>query len=170
MDPVPSARVLSNSPNFLASRPSCIITTASLKNAKYLKSIGATHVIDRSVSASTLVSVISSVTKDVRIKYAVDSICTPDTPDTQQAVYDLLTPGGQLVTFLPVPAKATQGKDILQVQGLLMHPDNRELLEAFHHDHVERLLREGTIKPNQVEVLPNGLSGIPDGLKLLETA
>jgi len=105
----------------------------------------------------------------VPIKYALYSVSTPDTPDTQKAVYDLLAPGGQLVSFVPVGINATEGKDIFQVSGLLMQPNNRELLKSLHHDHVERLLREGAIKPNQVEVLPNGLAGIPGGLKLLET-
>jgi len=74
-----------------------IITTASLKHAEYLKSIGATHVINRSVSDSDLESVISRVTPSAPIKYAVNSISTPD---TQPMVYDLLAPSGQVAIFL----------------------------------------------------------------------
>ncbi|KAF8804120.1 hypothetical protein BYT27DRAFT_7243878 [Phlegmacium glaucopus] len=61
-----------------------IITTASLKHAEFLKSLGATHVIDRNVSASSVATEVSSITKDAPIKYAVDSISLAD---TQQAAY-----------------------------------------------------------------------------------
>jgi Zinc-binding dehydrogenase len=122
---------------------SLIITTASLKHAENLKSIGATHVIDRSLSNSDLASMISRITRNVPIKYAVDSISTPD---TQQMAYDLLAPGGQLAIFSPLAAKRTKKKDIVQVHGILRLPANIELLETLYHDHFERLLREGAIK------------------------
>lgn len=122
---------------------SLIITTASLEHAEYLKSIGATHVIDRSLSDSDLAVVISRITQDVPIKYVVDSISTPD---TQQMAYKLLAPGGQLAIFQPVAAKRTKKKDIIQVHGFLRLPANIELLETLYHDHFERLLKEGAIK------------------------
>ena len=51
-----------------------IITTASLKHVETLKSLGATHVIDRNVSGSALASEISVITQNAPIKYVVDSI------------------------------------------------------------------------------------------------
>ena len=120
-----------------------IITTASLRHAEYVKSIGATHVIDRSISASTLASEISVITQNAPIKYAVDSISLPD---TQQTAYDLLAQGGKLVIFLPPAVKATQEKDVVPATGLLRDPPNIELLETFYHDNLERLLKEGAIK------------------------
>ncbi|KAF8804121.1 GroES-like protein [Phlegmacium glaucopus] len=142
-----------------------IITTASPKNAEALKSLGATHVIDRNVSASALASEVSSITQNAPVKYAVDSISLAD---TQQAAYDLLAPGGQLAIFLLVAVKTTKEKDIIAVSGGIRHPPNIELLETLYHDHLEQLLKEGAIKPNQVEVLPDGLAGISDGLKRME--
>jgi len=145
---------------------SFIITTASLKHTEDLKSLGATHVIDRSVSASALASEINSITQNRPIKYAVDSISSPD---TQQTAYDLLAPDGQLAIFTPVvSAKTTQEKQIIPVSSLIRLPPNVELLQTLYHDHFEQLLKEGAIQPNQVEVLPNGFAGIPDGLKRLE--
>ena len=120
-----------------------IIATASLKHAESLKSIGATHVIDRSISASALASEVNSITKNAPIKYAVDSISLPD---TQQAAYDLLAHGGKLAIFLPSAAKTTKGKDIYQVAGFLRNPAHIQLLETFYHDNLERLLKEGAIK------------------------
>jgi NADPH:quinone reductase-like Zn-dependent oxidoreductase len=120
-----------------------IITTASLKHAEHLKSIGATHVIDRSASASTLASEINSITRQVPIKYAVDSISLPD---TQQTAYDLLANGGKLAVFLPPVAKTTKEKQIVYVFGVLRSPPNIELLETVYHDNFERLLKEGAIR------------------------
>ena len=120
-----------------------IITTASLKHSEYLKSIGATHVIDRSITASDLASEISGITQNVPIKYAVDSISLPD---TQQTAYDVLPQGGKLVIFIPSAVKTTKEKDVVHVFGVLRDPANIQLLEAFYHDNLERLLREGAIK------------------------
>ncbi|KAF8805430.1 GroES-like protein [Phlegmacium glaucopus] len=142
-----------------------IITTASLGHVEFLKSLGATHVIDRSVSASALASEVGRITQNAPIKYAVDSVSLAD---TQQAAYDLLAPGGQLAIFLGVAVKPVEGKRIFSVVGFARHPPNVELLETLYHDNLERLLEEGAIKPNRPEVLPGGLEGIPDGLKRLE--
>jgi hypothetical protein len=132
-----------------------IITTASLKHAESLKSIGATHVIDRSISTSTLVSEISRITQDAPIKYAVDSISLPD---TQQTAYDLLAHGGKLVIFLAPVAKTTEEKEVFPVSGILRDPSNIELLETFYHDNLERLLKEGAIKVRRSCKCPSVLS------------
>ena len=120
-----------------------IISTASLKHAEYIKSLGATHVIDRTVSASALASEINSITQNAPIKYIVDSISAPD---TQQTAYDLLAPGGQVAVFDPIAVKTTKEKDILLIFGAIRHPNNIALLETFYHDNLERLLKEGAIK------------------------
>ena len=128
-----------------------IITTASLKHAEYLKSIGATHVIDRNIPASNLVSEISGITQNVPIKYAVDSISLPD---TQRVAYDLLGQGGELVVFLPAEAKTTNEKEIFFVLGFLSDPSNVELLSTLLHDNLERLLKEGAIKVSRSRKCP----------------
>ena len=120
-----------------------IITTASLKHAEFLKSLGATHVIDRNISASSLASEVASITQNAPLKYAVDAISLAD---TQQAAYDLLAPGGQLAVVLPVAAKTTEEKHIHFVIGLINYPSNVELLNTLFHDNIERLLKEGIIK------------------------
>ena len=168
VDPVPLARMVSRHLHLSKTEFSCsinlsaiqlaklsgfspIITTAPLKHAEYLKSIGATHVIDRSISASALVSEISGITQHVPIEYAVDSISLPD---TQQAAYDLLGQGGRLVIFLPLAVKTTQEKDVISVTGMLRDPPNIELLETFYHDNLERLLKEGALKVSHTLNVP----------------
>jgi NADPH:quinone reductase-like Zn-dependent oxidoreductase len=120
-----------------------IISTASLKHAEHIKSLGATHVIDRSVSASALASEISSITQNGPIKYIIDSISAPE---TQQTAYDLLAPGGQAAVFGPIAVNTTKEKDIFSIFGGIRHPNNIALLETFYHDNLERLLKEGAIK------------------------
>ena len=120
-----------------------IITTASLKHSESLKSLGATHVIDRNISASALATEVASITKDVALKFAVDSISLPD---TQQAAYDILAPGGRLATFLPAVVKTTGEKHIIRAIGVINYPSNVELLNTLFHDNFERLLTEGAIK------------------------
>ena len=58
---------------------STIITTASLKNEHLLKSLGTTHVIDRSLSGSDLVSAISSITSNQAVDVVYDTIAIPAT-------------------------------------------------------------------------------------------
>ena len=128
-----------------------IITTASLKHAEFLKSIGATHVIDRNISASTLASELSGITQNVPIKYVVDSISIPE---TQQTGYDILPQGGKLAIFIPPAVKTTEGKDIIYVFGVLRHPANIDLLETFYHDNLARLLKEGAIKVSRSPKCP----------------
>jgi len=142
-----------------------IIVTASLYHAEYLETLGATHVIDRNVSGAALASEVNTITQNAPIKYAVDSISSAD---TQQSGYGLLASGGKLVIFLDVAVKTTNDKDIVRALGTSAHPPNAKLLGTLYHDNLEQLLKEGAIKPNRADVLPNGLAGIPDGLKRLE--
>ena len=120
-----------------------IIVTASLPHAEYLKTLGATHVIDRKVSGAALASEVNTITQNAPVKYAVDSISSAD---TQQSGYDLLASGGKLVIFLDVAVKTTNDKVIIRALGTSAHPPNVELLATLYHDNLERLLKEGAIK------------------------
>ncbi|KAF8972283.1 chaperonin 10-like protein [Flammula alnicola] len=141
-----------------------IITTASLKHTDYLKSLGATAVLDRNLSSSALATEISKITS-TSIKFVYDSISANG---TQQIGLDILAPGGQLDVVLQPTVKPVQDKTIIQVVGMLRLPHNIELLEALYHDTVSGFLEKGLLKPNNIEVLPNGLAGITDGLARME--
>ena len=71
-----------------------IITTASLKNADFLKTIGATHVLDRLLSPGVLYAEIRKITPGP-LKTIYDAV---GVADTQNVGYDLLAPGGTLAT------------------------------------------------------------------------
>ncbi|KAF8886002.1 GroES-like protein [Infundibulicybe gibba] len=124
-----------------------IITTCSPKHAEHVKSLGATHVIDRTIPLASLRSEIAKITR-APIGYAFDAISSSA---TQNATYDLLASGGHLAIVLD---SIIQGEDntkvVARVLGILSLPHNRELLEGM------------------VEVLPGGLGGIVNGLEKLK--
>ena len=101
-----------------------IITTASPRNAAWLREIGATHVLDRNLPDDTLKAEIKKITTDP-IKVIYDTVAAPA---TQNVAYDLLAPGGTLALVLP-PAiqeeKKTADKKVFQVHGDCNIPPHR---------------------------------------------
>ncbi|KZT28325.1 GroES-like protein [Neolentinus lepideus HHB14362 ss-1] len=142
-----------------------IITTASPSSEALLKSLGATHIVNRKLPPADIKSAISSfITSPLELIYDAISIS-----DTQQVAYDLLAPGGTLVLTLPATVEVDESKDqrIFQVQGLVQVPSHRKVGTRLYVE-LPKLLASGDIKPNPVKVLPNGLEGIVEGLKELE--
>ena len=158
-----------------------IITTASLRNTELLSSLGATHVLDRGLSATALKDAIAKITSNP-ITLAFDAISHPD---TQQASYDILSVGGTLIVTEPVAENKSDDKVVRGVFGSFHPPPNREMGRRFIPV-LTRWLADGTIKvcdicswsveyslvfpcqPNAVEVVPGGLNGIPTGLQKLK--
>ncbi|RPD54128.1 GroES-like protein [Lentinus tigrinus ALCF2SS1-6] len=143
-----------------------IITTASLHNEALLKSLGATAVLDRKLPPSAILSEVQKLIGNKPIEYVFDAISLAD---TQSLAYDVLAPGGTLFIVLDekIPAekkKAGDNKRIVHGFGI---PENRDVgVQLFSR--LTEWLETGVIVPNQVEVLPNGLAGIPDGLERLK--
>lgn len=106
---------------------SSIIATASLKNADLLKSLGATHVVDRNLSASEFTCAVRAITKD-----QIDVIFEGASSDELQvAAYELLAPGGVYVgcrggSGIP-EAQRTPEKPVTFVFGSPFWQDRRNL-------------------------------------------
>ncbi|KAK1229507.1 hypothetical protein PQX77_007430 [Marasmius sp. AFHP31] len=143
---------------------SSIITYASGHHTEFLKSLGATHIIDRkSVAIQDLPTEIKKITT-VPVKTVYDAISLPD---TQEASYNTLTEGGNLVIVLNSQIKnPVETKRVHHVFGNVQPEPNRPFGRTLYR-HLTQFLQDGTV-PNRVEELPNGLAGIPDGLKRLE--
>lgn len=107
-----------------------IIATASKKHESYLKSFGATHVIDRSIEASALLAEVHKIT-DTPIDIVYDSV---GSADTQNAGYNLLGPGGKLVLVLPsaLGDKDEDGKKVISTFGSPFSPVNKELFTGLY--------------------------------------
>ncbi|KAH7903809.1 chaperonin 10-like protein [Hygrophoropsis aurantiaca] len=142
-----------------------IITTASPHNAALLKSLGATHVLDRNLSFSSISGEIAKITS-TPIKLVYDSVSLAD---TQQGGYDILAPGGHIVLVLGSSIKTQEGdgKKIVGVFGSFHAPDNFAFGSSVAPV-LTKLLADGDIVPNAVEVVPGGLGGIVSGLERLK--
>ncbi|KAJ3552134.1 hypothetical protein NM688_g4314 [Phlebia brevispora] len=142
-----------------------IITTASLKNADYLKSLGATHVLDRKLPTSAIRSAIKEITtKPFKIVYDAMAF-----EDTQHTGYEVLAPGGTMVIVTsPKIAESERSPDkhISFIFADPTIPDRTEIARNMYK-HISGLFASGELKPNHIEVLPNGLAGIAEGLERL---
>ncbi|KAI8999071.1 GroES-like protein [Trametes punicea] len=146
-----------------------IITTASPHNEQLLLSLGASHVVDRTLSPADIKAELSKLTQGRRFEFVYDAIALAD---TQALGYEFLAPGGALVLVLPdsIPAelkKADDNKRVVTVFGNVHTPENREVgVELYKR--LTEWLQKGVVVPNKAEVLPNGLAGIPEGLERLK--
>ncbi|KAH9947429.1 chaperonin 10-like protein [Amylocystis lapponica] len=139
-----------------------IIATASLHNATLLKSLGATHVLDRHLSADALRAEIAKITS-APVETVYDAVSLPD---TQLAAHRVLAPGGILVLVLfdaiPKEERSSE-KTVVQAYGNIHAPLYRswgiEFVKAL-----PGLLEEKAIVPNPVEILPGGLEGVKSGM------
>ncbi|KAI0737454.1 GroES-like protein [Daedaleopsis nitida] len=146
-----------------------IVTTSSLKHADYLKpeSIGATHILDRSLPSDAILAELPKITGGKLLVYAYDAIAE-DT--TQNLAYDARGPGGSLVvTFattilqLKIDRDSAAGvspeKKVVSAMGSFALQANKALGEEVCKRLTE-WLRTGLLVPNRVEVLPGGLAGV----------
>ncbi|KAI0355517.1 GroES-like protein [Trametes cingulata] len=146
-----------------------IITTASLHNTELLKSLGATHVLDRHRSNESILAELPTLTGGKPIHFAFAAYLLSG-PEPLRLARDALAPGGALGIVAPGPERFPEdcqnpgeGKRVGYVYGSPLVPSNRECgREMF--EHLTGWLEKGLLKPNPIEVLPNGLAGIQEGL------
>ena len=125
-----------------------IITTASLRNEPLLKSLGATHVLDRSLPASAILAEIQTITGGKPVEYVFDAISITD---TEALAYDALAPGGTLILVLGdvIPAEKKRAGDnlnkrVVQSHGAVHFPENRAVGVEFYK-RLSEWLRTGVI-------------------------
>ena len=122
-----------------------IITTASASNEALLKSLGATHVLDRhAVPLSALAEQVKTITSEP-IKIVFDTISLLE---TQNAAYDILASGGIFLVLLPFcveESKRTDSKELVEVFGNVHVPNQREVGVSLYKKLTE-LLASGDIK------------------------
>jgi NADPH:quinone reductase-like Zn-dependent oxidoreductase len=112
-----------------------------LKHEGLLKSLGATHVIDRRIPLTSLRSEVERITTlPLEIVYDAVSI-----PDTQQAGYNLLAPGGFMVLVLPAAIEPTEGKAFYLIWGVWFLPYTRDLGIKLH-ENLFGLFEEGVLR------------------------
>ncbi|KAJ7442732.1 GroES-like protein [Mycena galericulata] len=139
-----------------------IITYASGKHAQYLKSLGATHVIDRTTVSTADVPAAVKKIAGAPIKIVYDAISEDD---TKAASFATLAEGGIAIAVLPGEDWNVDGKRFVSILGST-HITREFSVRLWKT--LPKQVADGIIVPNRVEKLPNGLAGIPDGLKSLE--
>ena len=121
-----------------------IITTASTRHADYLRSLGATHIIDRGIPLGSLPAEVAKITTEpVLVVY--DAIS--DTA-TQNAACDVLAPGGKFVVVQPPivdAAKLVHGKEVVHVMGNV-HVPGQTPVGVSLYGRLTALLEAGDIK------------------------
>ncbi|KAI0283553.1 GroES-like protein [Russula brevipes] len=141
-----------------------IITTASAHNEGYCRAAGATHVIDYSTTPYASIPAVVKEIANGPIEIIYDAISTPE---SQRANWEILRPNGSLVLVHP-PANDIQiePKDsqwVVFVFGSVRGPGKEEFGRELYAV-LPGLLADGSIKPNKVESIAEGLQGVPAAL------
>ncbi|VDC02990.1 unnamed protein product [Peniophora sp. CBMAI 1063] len=145
-----------------------IIVTASRRNTEYCKSAGATHVIDyREVPYAEVPEAVAKITTQP-IEVVYDAVTTTE---SFPAGLRVLASGGNMAVVLPpsnakVGSRDADNKLVVFCYGNVNNEDNNALGNSLYAK-LPSLLEGGLIKPNAIEVLPNGLAGAFGGLERL---
>ncbi|KAJ2968150.1 hypothetical protein NUW54_g13305 [Trametes sanguinea] len=144
---------------------STIVTTASLGNTDFLKSLGATHVFDRKLPSEKLVHNALDVAGGP-FDLVYDAVANEE---TLAVGYRATACKGDFVYVVPNPisgADESSKKRLHFANGIYTAPVNQAAGQRILAE-LPELLKRGDIKPNRLEVLPGGLGGVLAGLERL---
>ena len=113
-----------------------IVATASPKHAEHLKSLGATHVLDRALSPDEIRAALPALTGGKPVQYVHDAF--GQARDMQRLGFTLVAPGGAFVTVNPrdqefladlieESEKKGEGKRVARAFGSYALPGNVKL-------------------------------------------
>ena len=150
-----------------------IITNSSPTHAEFLKTLGATTVLDRN-SATSASAYTSAIPSNSSVEWVYDSISSASTQLLAvQILQDLQ--GGKVITVLAPEKDATdqtnaQAKPsvtIANIFGMGSNPDYRYVSEplALHMGGENGYVAQGKLILNRPHVIEGGLSKIEDALK-----
>ena len=136
-----------------------IIATASAHNSELLKSLGATHVIDRAtIPPSQLCQAVKAITAEP-ITIIFDTVSEAD---TQEATYDILARGGRLILVGPFTvdeSKRTAEKETIEVLANVHVPTQRDLGISLY-SHLSALLESEEIKVSLLSLSATQLDSV----------
>ena len=112
-----------------------------MKHEAFLKTLGATHVIDRNTPPTTLAGKVAEITNRP-LDIVFDSVSSNE---TQEFSHDLTAAGGTTVVVLPPQVDAAQGKEFVFAVGYFRFPHTRPLGERLY-SHLTQLIEDGHIK------------------------
>ncbi|KAJ3040993.1 hypothetical protein HDV00_010065 [Rhizophlyctis rosea] len=139
-----------------------VITTALRWNEEYVKSLGASHVIDYTLPASQQLQIIHEVT-DNNLQYATDFIGE----ETSKLAVAAINP-----SFKPTVIGMAHTGTLELPEGVEYRafsagaPDLAKLIREVTEEDVSEGFASGVLKTNNVSVLEGGLEGLKEGEKL----
>ncbi|KAF5362778.1 hypothetical protein D9757_011000 [Collybiopsis confluens] len=142
-----------------------IIAYASGHQSSFLKSLGATDIIDRKKTAlDQLPNVVSALSK-LPIKLAYDAV---GTPETQQVAAECIPEGETVVSSLPAKVinLENSSKKLFSPISISHRPETRELAKVVF-GRLGEWVSQGIIKPSPVETLSPGFEAVVEGLDRL---
>ncbi|KAF7355745.1 GroES-like protein [Mycena sanguinolenta] len=141
-----------------------IVAYASKKHFEYLGQLGVTECIDR--SDVPLDSLATALKEPVKVVYHTIDLAALNT------AYDCVCHSGAIVSCQPTAPmdRDVEAKNITFIR-LAPNPAIMQLFKTAEQVMIQNLsemLNKGIIKGNRYEVLPNGISGILEGLERLQ--
>jgi NADPH:quinone reductase-like Zn-dependent oxidoreductase len=140
-----------------------IIATASTSNEALVKSLGATHFVDRNANFEAAVKALSNLP----ITVVADGVSTAE---THLAGFNALAPGGILnaYTNLQISEEKLKEKNIKAFRVFAVYTPANEPYRRYFNANFTRFVEENGIVPSNVEIIPGGLGGVVKGLSMLE--
>ncbi|KAJ7627495.1 chaperonin 10-like protein [Mycena rosella] len=148
-----------------------IITTASLKHESFLKSLGATHVIDRSLPDTEVVKAVAALAATLSVVF--DTISTKE---THELGFEILKDSKKyskgdktLLEIIPIPIAEAEKEGINVYMGWSASewPQYNALSREMYSS-LEGLLADGTIKPMKIEIIKGGLNALEEAFKTFD--
>ena len=128
-----------------------IITTVSPHNNNLVRSLGATHPLDRNEPVSTIPAAARNITSE---PFSIIYDAYGASAEIQNTAYDLLAPGGKLVLVLGSqvdPSKITPDKEVIATFGTVHAENNRELGKDLYAN-LTQLLASGDLVVRQLQL------------------
>ncbi|KAJ6550014.1 chaperonin 10-like protein [Mycena capillaripes] len=150
---------------------SAIITTASLKHESFLKSLGATHVIDRSLSDTDVIKAVAGLAPTLSVVF--DAVSTAETLSLGLAILkDSKNYGKEnktLLKIVPIPVAAAESEGINVYAGWAASgwPQYNALSRELYSQ-LEGFLADGTIEPMKIEVIKGGFNALEEAFKTFD--
>ncbi|KAJ7842978.1 chaperonin 10-like protein [Mycena olivaceomarginata] len=148
-----------------------IITTASLKHESFLKSLGATHVINRSLPDAEVVKAVSSLAPALSVVFD-----TVSTKETVTLGFEILKESKKyskgdrmLLQIRPISIAEAESEGIHIYMGWATSawPQNNALSKEWYSQ-LESLLADGCIKPMKIEIVRGGLNALEEAFKTFD--
>ncbi|KAJ6550016.1 chaperonin 10-like protein [Mycena capillaripes] len=148
---------------------STIITTASLKHESFLKSLGATHVIDRSLPDTDVIKAVAGLAPTLSVVFD-----TVSTIETLSLGFEILKDSKQyskgdktLLQIVPIPVAASEGINVYMGWAASVLPQYKALSRELYPQ-LGGFLADGTIKPMKIEVIKGGFNALEEAFKTFD--